>query len=100
MSYQLRQDPSFKRFTKEIKEKQLQDKIKGAIIEIQANPYEAGEQKKGDLFGVFCYNIRHAKVSYEIAYIIQEHNGKLIIVIHGGTRENFYKTLKKHIDNK
>lgn len=95
MSYELRQDPSFKRFTKKIKEKQLQNKIKVAIEEIQADPYEAGEQKKGDLSGLFCYDIRHAKVSYEIAYIIYEEDKKLVIVIYGGTRENFYKSLWK-----
>lgn len=69
MSYKLRQDPAFERFTKKIKEQQLQNKIKVAIEEIQAAPYEAGEQKKGDLSGLFCYDIRHAKVSYEIAYM-------------------------------
>ena len=95
MSYKLRQTPAFKRFAKKIKEKQLQDKIKVAVEEIQADPYEAGEQKKGDLSGLFCYDIRHAKVSYEIAYIIHEEDKKLVIVIYGGTRENFYKSLRK-----
>lgn len=100
MSYELRQNPAFKRFIKKIKEKQLQNKIKIAIKEIQADPYEVGEQKKGDLSGLFCYDIRHAKVSYEIAYIIQEEDEKLVIVIYGGTRENFYKTLKQRMYNK
>ncbi len=39
MSYELRQDPAFKRFTKNIKETQLQNKIKVAIEETQADPY-------------------------------------------------------------
>ena|SRR5690625_133012 len=97
MSYELRQNPGFKRFTKKIKDKQLQNKIKTAIEDIQANPYEAGEQKKGDLSGLFCYDIRHANVSYEIAYIIREEEEKLVIIIFGGTRKNFYKTLKNQI---
>lgn len=100
MSYELRQDRAFKRFTKKIKDRQLQNKIKVAIEEIQTDPYGAGEQKKGDLSGLFCYDIRHAKVSYEIAYVIQEEDEKLVIVIYGGTRENFYKSLKKYMYNK
>lgn len=98
MSYELRQYPAFKRFTKKVKERQLRNKIKIAIKEIQADPYEAGVKKKGDLSGVFCYDIRHANVSYEIAYIIQEKDKKLIIVIYGGTRENFYESLKRYMN--
>lgn len=71
MRYQLNQSPRFKRSIKKIKEKPFQNKIKNALSEIQADPSEAGEKKSGDLSGIFCYDIKHVKVSYEIAYTIE-----------------------------
>jgi mRNA interferase RelE/StbE len=36
-------------------------------------------------------------IYYEIAYVIFEENGKLVIVILAGTRENFYEELKQYL---
>lgn len=35
--------------------------------------------------------------NYEIAYLIYEEDGKLVVVILAGTRENFYQQLKRYI---
>lgn len=98
MKYQLKQSPGFKRSIKKIKEKPLQNKIKNALYEIQADPYGAGEKKSGDLSGVFCYDIKHVKVSYELAYMIEvNESGGIVVVLLAGTRENFYNELRKYI---
>lgn len=34
---------------------------------------------------------------YEIAYTISEFNGKKVVVLLAGTRENFYDELKRYI---
>jgi mRNA interferase RelE/StbE len=90
--------PAAKRFFKKIKDKELVEKFKTALTEIQLNPYQAGELKKGDLAGIFGYDVYHKGTNYEIAYTIQEdENGNLVIIILAGTREQFYKELKRYI---
>jgi DNA-binding HxlR family transcriptional regulator len=37
------------------------------------------------------------KTNYELAYTIIEGNGKTVVVILAGTRENFYNELKQYI---
>jgi mRNA interferase RelE/StbE len=34
-------------------------------------------------------------VNYELAYLISEINGKTVVVLLAGTRENFYEELKR-----
>lgn len=85
---------------KKVKKKDplLYQKIKVAIAQIREEPF-VGESKKGDLKGVFSLDIRHTKTDYELAYMIKaKDNGEFIIVIMFGTRENFYKELKKYLN--
>jgi len=51
----------------------------------------SGEQKKGDLAGIWCFGVFCNKTNYEIAYRIYEEDGQLVVVILAGTRENFYE---------
>lgn len=98
MKYQLKQSPVFKRTIKKIKEIPLQNKLEKALFEIQADPYGAGEKKSGDLSGVFCYDIKHVKVSYEIAYTIESNESVgIVVILLASTRENFYDELRKYI---
>ncbi|GIN93274.1 hypothetical protein J22TS1_43250 [Siminovitchia terrae] len=91
--------PGAKAFFKTIrkKDKSLLQKYKTAITELQLDP-TLGEEKKGDLSGVFCFDIKHNKTSYELAYTVEEkEDGELLIIILAGTRENFYGALKLYL---
>lgn len=81
---------------KKIKDKNLIQKIKLAINKIAENPY-IGQAKKGDLSGIYGYDVYYNKTNYEISYKIYEYEDKKIIIILIGTRENFYKELKKYL---
>jgi len=86
------------RYFKKLKDKKLKEIYKEAIINIRKNP-DIGEAKTGDLKGIYCVGIRYNKVNYELAYRITElENGDMIIIILAGTRENFYKELKRYMD--
>lgn len=94
----LKISPKAKQYFKKIKDKALQNKFKEALADILLDPYAAGEPKKGDLAGVYCYDFYHQGTNYEIAYAIEEdEQGNLVIIILAGTRENFYKELSRYI---
>ncbi|XJZ26126.1 type II toxin-antitoxin system RelE/ParE family toxin [Bacillota bacterium Lsc_1132] len=90
--------PATEKFIKKIKDKHLKRKFREAFEEIQLNPFEVGELKKGDLAGIYGYNIYHQGTNYEIAFSVQEdESGNLVLVILAGTREQFYQELKRYI---
>lgn len=84
------------RFFKKIKEKQLKQAYKDSLDKISKDPY-IGDLKTGDLAGIYGYDVKYKGINYEIAYTINEVNGRKVIVILAGTRENFYKQLKNYI---
>lgn len=89
---------SAKKYFKKIKDNNLKEAYKSAIISIRKNP-KIGTAKTGDLKGIYCVDIFHNKVNYELAYRISIlKNGKMIVVVLAGTRENFYKELKRYFD--
>jgi len=90
--------PGAARYLKKLKEKALKSKFQNAIDLICENPY-IGEMKTGDLSGIFCYDIFHAGINYELAYKLVEKNGETLVVILAGTRENFYEELKRYMKN-
>ena len=94
--YKINYSKSAERYFKKIKDKQLLAAYKEAIDKLKNNPY-IGTQKVGDLQGIYGYDIRYAKINYEIAYRIYEENEQIIVVILAGTRENFYDELKRLI---
>ena len=91
--------PGAARFLKKLKEKALKSKFQQAVDAICENPY-IGELKTGDLSGIFCYDIFHAKINYELAYTLIEQDGETVVIILAGTRENFYEELKRYIKNR
>ena len=95
--YEIRYKPRAEKYFKKLKEKQLIDIYREALIKISADPYNEGEQKTGDLSGIYCRDIYYNKSNYEIAYRIYEENNKFIVVILAGTRENFYQELKRYM---
>ena len=96
--YEIKFLPRAEKEIKKIKDKKLKGKIKDALIKLSENPY-IGQAKKGDLSGIYGYDVYYNKTNYEISYKIYEVDNKKIIVIVIGTRENFYKELKKYINN-
>ena len=86
--------PQAERYIKKIKNKNLKMKFKDAVLAISENPYIA-EEKRGDLSGFRSYDVRYNGVNYEMAYKIYETDGKKVVVILAGTRENFYKESKR-----
>lgn len=90
--------PGAKTYFKSLrKDKALLRKFQVAIKELQLDP-RLGDEKKGDLAGVFSLDIRHNKTNYELAYFVEEkEDGELLLIIFAGSRENFYDKLKIYI---
>ncbi len=88
--------PAAERYFKKLKDKQLLTKFKGALLLIKENPY-IGQAKRGDLSGIYGYDVYYDKTNYEIAYSIFEIDGKKVVVLLAGTRQNFYEELKRLI---
>lgn len=82
------------KYLKKIKDKQLLATFKAAIDKIKKDPY-VGTQKTGDLLSIFGYDVKYIGINYELAYHIYEDDGKLVVAILAGTRENFYEELKR-----
>ena len=97
MMVQLRILPPAAKFLKKLRDKRLKALYQEAIDRILED-HTVGEAKTGDLAGVFGYDIYYNKTNYEIAYRIYEEDGKLVVVILAGTRENFYEQLKRYVN--
>lgn len=83
------------KYLKKLKDKALLSIFKAAIDKLKENPY-IGTLKTQDLKGIYCYDVKYARVSYEIAYrIYEEDDNNLLVIILVGTRENFYEDLKR-----
>lgn len=86
--------PPAARYLKKLKDKKLIELYKCAINEILEN-HLVGEAKKGDLAGIYGYDIYYNRTNYELAYTVEYEPDKIIVVIMAGTRENFYEELKR-----
>ncbi len=84
--------PVFKRAYKKF---HLQEKIKinAAICKIIQNP-KLGQEKKGDLAGVYVYKFKIHNQELLLAY---EWNLQERLLLALGAHENFYRDLKKNI---
>lgn len=89
--------PPAEKYFKKLKDKQLKKEFFEAINIIRKNPY-IGSEKKGDLAGIRCYDVKYAGINYELAYRLSvNEQGDMVVVIMAGPRENFYKLLKNYI---
>ena len=88
----VKQMPAFKKAYKKlhINEKSEVDDAIRAIIK---NP-SLGEEKKGDLAGVFVYKF---KIHHQEQLLAYEWNSKERLLLALGVHENFYRDLKKRI---
>ncbi|MDD2215965.1 MAG: type II toxin-antitoxin system RelE/ParE family toxin [Eubacteriales bacterium] len=94
--YELRYMNAAESYFKKLKDKGLKLMFRNALERMSVNPYE-GEVKHGDLAGLYCYDVYYNKTNYEIAYRVYEESNKTVAIILAGTRENFYKELKRHM---
>ena len=78
---------------KNLKDKKLKSLYKEAI-EMICEDYSIGEEKTGDLAGMYGYDIYYNKTNYELAYRVRQLDDLIIIVIMAGTRENFLRGVK------
>lgn len=81
----------FSKKIKKLSKKQKQDLDK-AIREIIDDPI-IGEEKKGDLLGVFVYKFKSSTQQLLLAYEWDEESRTLLMI---GVHENFYRDLKKN----
>lgn len=84
------------KISEKLKDKKLKSLYKEAI-EMICEDYSIGEEKTGDLAGMYGYDIYYNKTNYELAYRVRQLDDLIIIVIMAGTRENFYEELKRYI---
>jgi mRNA-degrading endonuclease RelE of RelBE toxin-antitoxin system len=82
--------PSFKKVYKKL-HKQQKEKVNNAILQIVKNP-EVGEEKRGDLSGVFVYKFDIDHQEMLLAYVWNPEERLLLAL---GVHENFYRDLKR-----
>ena len=86
--------PTFVRIAKKLhaKDKKILDEAIGKVI---AHP-DIGEEKKGDLAGVFVYKFKLNKHEILLAYRLQpaKFNPQEIVLLTFGSYEHFYANLK------
>lgn len=88
----IRQMPIFKRAYKKLRaDHKLQ--VDDAIRAIVVNP-KIGQEKKGDLAGIFVYKFKICHQEILLAYEWHTHERLLLAL---GTHENFYRDLKRNI---
>ncbi len=88
--------PPAAKFLKKLKDKKLKTLYQEAIDKIRED-HTVGEAKSGDLSGLYDYDIYYNKTNYELAYKVEYVEGKIIIIVMAGTRENFYDELKRYM---
>jgi mRNA interferase RelE/StbE len=92
--YEIRFSATAQKYFKKLRNKKLKNVFYETLHKICGNPY-IGTQKSGDLATVYGYDLHYNGVNYELAYLISEINGKTVVVLLAGTRENFYEELKR-----
>ncbi|MDR2868831.1 MAG: type II toxin-antitoxin system RelE/ParE family toxin [Deferribacteraceae bacterium] len=93
--YEISYSKASEKYFKKIRDRNLLAAFKAAIDKIKDNP-EIGTQKIGDLHGIYGYDVMLNSINYELAYRFYEEK-RLVVIILVGTRENFYKELKRLI---
>lgn len=95
MALKILDTPSFNRAVKKLNTRDKKD-VDAAILEIAANP-AIGEEKKGDLLGVFVYKFKLNKQEMLLAYRLQPNKLKPqeLVLLSLGSHENFYSNIKR-----
>ena len=95
MALKILATPSFSRVVKKLhtREKKVVDK---AVGEIAADP-TIGEEKKGDLAGIFVHKFKVNKQEVLLAYRLQPNKFKPqeVVLLSWGSHEKFYSDIKR-----
>ena len=95
MKYELylgsRAKKQFKRFDAPIRRK-----VKMELLELEEDPSEKGHLLQGSTPGLHYIKIFHAGVQYRAVYDIAK-DKKEVLVVFIGSRENFYKELRRFL---
>jgi len=86
------QTRTFSKNKKKLYKKQISG-LDCIVKEILDNP-EIGEQKKGDLQGIYVYKCKITKQLFLVAYLFDDETLTLLMV---GSHENFCRELKKQL---
>ncbi len=86
------QSSSFGRKVKKFNRKEKLE-LDDAVKEIANNP-SIGNEKKGDLRGIFVYKFKVSKTEFLLSYRIVDEDIELITV---GIHENYYRDLKSYL---
>ena len=84
------QSSAFARSYKKLHDNQKQD-VDSAVLAIVENPL-IGEQKRGELAGVYVYKFKSQSQLMLLAYGFDPKTRHLLLL---GTHENFYRELKR-----
>ncbi len=90
MTLTLLQRPSFKRAYKKLQANQ-RDAVHAAMRAVMANPL-LGDEKKGDLAGVWVHKFDCVNQLYLLAYLWDESSRTWVAL---GPHENFYRDMKR-----
>lgn len=90
---EIRQTLDFRRIYKKLHKNQL-SVVNEEISNLAENP-NLGEEKVGDLKGVFVYKFKVLNQQYLLAYTFDETTLTLITL---GVHENFYRSLKNLVN--
>jgi mRNA interferase RelE/StbE len=86
-----------KKYFKKLKDKNLRRLFLHQIELIQNDPF-TGNEKKGDLKGLYTIGFIYQGVQYRLAYQIEiDSLGNVMVIILAGPRENFYEELKRYL---
>lgn len=80
-------------FLKQVGDADLKAQYRNAVDCICENEL-AGEPETGDLTGVYRYGFYYRQTCFELAYVVEHLEQKVIVVIAAGPRERFYEQLK------
>jgi len=89
------QSPQFARKIKKFHKNQKKT-LDVHIRRIMNNP-QIGQEKKGDLKGIFVYKFKIQEIQYLMAYRIEKDRIELITI---GSHENYYRDLKGYLKNR
>ena len=81
----------FKRFDAHIR-----NKLKTELVELEEDPSEKGNLIQGFTHGLRYIRIFHSGVQYRAVYDVAK-NEREVLVIFVGSRENFYKELRRFL---
>ena len=81
----------FKRFDAHIR-----NKLKTELLELEEDPFEKGNIIQGISHGLCYVKIFYAGVQYRAVYDVAK-NEREVLIIFVGSRENFYKELRRFL---